>query len=1145
MSDMINEIVTKEAEDQLIRVTKLLKENMDNIKAHEALLRSATSSSGVRKATDELTKANEDFSKSEKEIIALYERRRTLMSEQAKQIAEIKAENKSLLESRNKQAALDQAERNSLERAQKLILLYTNEKKKLNLATEEGARLNENYNKAIQKANDFIMKNADAETKRAKNVGNYASSLAPLFNNLAASIKQAEISVKNYTKTEGDQGPNTQKAIQDLNALKNVFSNVATQAAIAGQTQEGFIAATKSSLTSLQTAGMTNTTIYADLTNGLSNSITPTAKAAGGFNALSNSITQITREAPAFVNSVQTGFMAISNNLPSLFDAVQSIRAQNAAAKEEAMAAATAQGFLAKEQAIAGGASEEAADKIKEQVTAMALSSAEGVKGKGVLKQLATSFFSLSTLISLGITLLTVYGKDIFEFFKTMVKGTEAMDEFAEKQKMINEAYKDTSVKDAVKNVLELGMNIKLAKNNMADKEAVVQQYNDTIGKTAGLVTTLDEAEKGLTANGDAYIKMTLFKAAANLAMEESAKKVLEAEQLRQKNLEEFAKIGDRNLVGTAEREDTYENKKRMREANEKAMWDARKKRQADEIKSAEQTVESQKKVAEALNKKASDEAKLMGGQLLGDKSKAAKDQEKANKEAERASTKAESNRKKDLEQQKRDAEELAKAKEEAAKKVFDANYELKKKEYEIAAENAKDIQDNEEKSLNDRLRASSDYYTNLQNIQDLELSKELFEAENNEEAKKAIVEKYGLIRIQLVKDIAAKRAVIIKSANDHELELALKALDKEKEKYDQYSLEALRELDEEYSRGLMSHDQYEKQRAYISQMAMQNSLRAQLDFAQKKLDSLKLEGGVTIELEKKISELRQKIAEGDANIYSSIHTENKKNAEDTTDAWASAAQSTIQLINNITDALARSAERQADIKKKRVDEDEKRELDSLDRRALSSKQKEEEKLRIELAADDKRKVIDREKVSRLRKYAAVQKAADIANIISGTALAVVNALKTQPTYLGIALALGVGIAGAAQLAAAVASPLPQYAKGRKGGKAEFALVGEAGAEIIDTPGEAPRVVDRPTITWLKEGASVIPTNEALMKSLFAPTMNVLANNGKPVTTDSYGKAMIESFEKEIGGLKKVIQQNRSSVNIYGDSGVYVKNIIG
>lgn len=40
---------------------------------------------------------------------------------------------------------------------------------------------------------------------------------------------------------------------------------------------------------------------------------------ASGFNPLSNSINQLTREMPAFANSVQTGFMAISNNIPAFF----------------------------------------------------------------------------------------------------------------------------------------------------------------------------------------------------------------------------------------------------------------------------------------------------------------------------------------------------------------------------------------------------------------------------------------------------------------------------------------------------------------------------------------------------------------------------------------------------------------------------------------------------------------------------------------------------------------------------------------------------------------------------------------------------------------------------------------------------------
>lgn len=77
-----------------------------------------------------------------------------------------------------------ESERNSLGRAQALILLYTEQKKKLNLATADGARLNESYNKAIQKSNAFILANADAETKRSKNVGNYAAAAQLIVNAL-------------------------------------------------------------------------------------------------------------------------------------------------------------------------------------------------------------------------------------------------------------------------------------------------------------------------------------------------------------------------------------------------------------------------------------------------------------------------------------------------------------------------------------------------------------------------------------------------------------------------------------------------------------------------------------------------------------------------------------------------------------------------------------------------------------------------------------------------------------------------------------------------------------------------------------------------------------------------------------------------
>ena len=75
------------------------------------------------------------------------------------------------------QLNVSETERNSLGRANALIAQYTNAKKTLNLATAEGRLLNDNYNKAIQNTNAFILKNADAETIRTKTVGKYENAI--------------------------------------------------------------------------------------------------------------------------------------------------------------------------------------------------------------------------------------------------------------------------------------------------------------------------------------------------------------------------------------------------------------------------------------------------------------------------------------------------------------------------------------------------------------------------------------------------------------------------------------------------------------------------------------------------------------------------------------------------------------------------------------------------------------------------------------------------------------------------------------------------------------------------------------------------------------------------------------------------------
>lgn len=121
-----------------------------------------------------------------------------------------------------------------------------------------------------------------------------------------------------------------------------------------------------------------------------------------GFSAIGNSVAQISREMPAFANSLNTGFMAISNNLPALSDAIKGIREQNK------------------------------------------LLAAEGKPTESVLKQLGSAVFSWNTLLSVGVTLLTVYGAKIIDWAFQTEKMTEAQKKLNEELKQQSKQYADT-----------------------------------------------------------------------------------------------------------------------------------------------------------------------------------------------------------------------------------------------------------------------------------------------------------------------------------------------------------------------------------------------------------------------------------------------------------------------------------------------------------------------------------------------------------------------------------------------------------------------------------------------------------------------------------------------------------------------------
>ncbi|HNY01825.1 MAG TPA: hypothetical protein PKG48_04520 [Bacteroidales bacterium] len=128
---------------------------------------------------------------------------------------------------------------------------------------------------------------------------------------------------------------------------------------------------------------------------------------------------------------------------------------------------------------------------------------------------------------------------------------------------------------------------------------------------------------------------------------------------------------------------------------------------------------------------------------------------------------------------------------------------------------------------------------------------------------------------------------------------------------------------------------------------------------------------------------------------------------------------------------------------------------------------------------DKKKKERDKEALKLKQKQAKYDMAVGIMNAIINTAVGVTNMLTVQPAILGVVLAALAAATGLAEIAVLASTPIPQYAKGRKGGKAEYAVVGEKGAEAVVTKdGNAYLTPDQPTFTYLPEGATVIPNHE-------------------------------------------------------------------
>ena len=228
---------------------------------------------------------------------------------------------------------------------------------------------------------------------------------------------------------------------------------------------------------------------------------------------------------------------------------------------------------------------------------------AEGLgKVWGGLKLIANILpgLGIAGLLAFAIDPLVEYikGLDLFKYKITEAKVA---------QEDMAKALAGGEYGKAVSNVNELRINIDLAKQGLISKESVLKQYNETIGKTTGQVSNLDQAERELNKNADAFIKVTLLKAAAQVALESAAKSAYEAEITRRKKLEEFSSITDNFGPGNLEGINTVtgevdEKKRAARAARIKAQ---REKERKDAAKISQDSADQQIAIAKKFQQDA------------------------------------------------------------------------------------------------------------------------------------------------------------------------------------------------------------------------------------------------------------------------------------------------------------------------------------------------------------------------------------------------------------------------------------------------------------------------------------------------------------------------------------------------------------
>lgn len=745
------------------------------------------------------------------------------------------------------------------------------------------------------------------------------------------------------------------------------------------------------------------------------------------------------------------------------------------------------------------------------------------------------------------------------------------------------------TVQKAIENVDKLKGDIDLAKTGFENKDKVLKEYNDTLGKSIGQVDTLDQAEQMIAKNADNFIKATIYKAAALEILNEAA----DAAVKHEKDL-----LDDEAIVapGSAAGKTVFGHQGATKTGAQLAAEDIKKKN--DEAKKEQDNFI---KVYEELTKKANS----FGFNLDDSDKKGASDNEKL-------------------------------------KKRFDLQDELRKIELQKSIDFNQSVEKDESKSLDIRLDALKSSYASRKELltiaknEQLQLNKEdqqslnekigkdkpgtgkqndLIELQNDKDKAIVIETKYradvvklaregteaaqkfqeaaesrmrtaseSIVKDRLDTNIKAQEEIFkdetvgfddklqaLAQFNIDQSEIITNEANKQKQKVGLTAQEIAaidadagakrialaKQIAKEMSNAYISSANYDESQAKAGvqggeaaqELSLYNSLRNKADFSKKSLEIQDAEAQKEIDIDeaKQRDLLSSQFTSNDAKVKAQTDLDTDLTAQDKltlktqqdqeAEALAQKKQNldlakelsidAIDIVQSVEDAAFNKRQQQLETELNAVKDAEQQKIDAIRTSSLSAQQARAQTAIVEAQANAQARELQREERANAVAKAKFDRDAGIAKVIINTAIAVTEAAPVIP------LEIAAAAAGAVQLAAILATPIPAYAKGTQNHPGGLALFGEAGNEMVEEPGKNPFIAYKPTLASLAAGSKVTPMkngdtmNDYLLHKAYS---NINVTPEQVVDEKFLAASIVDGVGKHLANLTNAVKKQKAPI---------------